>query len=455
MKDTFATRARATFHDLLAEFVESLNENEVREGKEDKREEKEASAGEFTQDEAQTSSQTKASKKKNKKSPKRKKASPNSHSPSSSSIPSPPSSLPPPPPPSLTPEAWVEIMETPLAKTKYSRAVTSVLSSPALAFHALAYRDFGAFEASTSALAHLLSSARVATLPPPSLQVVYTYLDELSANAFKAHANPVPRGPAGAENAAENQRRKEEGSGGKEGERGERGREGREGKRKKNGGDGTTNEGSHDATKPMLKHGLGEVWRRLCESRRQGRDKEEVQQDESTTTHTPSSPSSSPPSSSSSSSSSPPSSLSVEAVAQTLHALSSERVGNVDFVEACKQRRAAAAAKLVGAFPCLEGRNEQGDDATSALPLFSDEEWMLVNRATSLATMQASIPSAMMRGIEDVAAKIMLDMQAGKLDFASLDLESLGKTVLSDVGTDDMNAFAGNLDKIIAAIQHI
>ena len=231
MKGTFATRARATFHDLLAEFVESLNEEEVREAKEDKvregkegkREGKEASAEEVPQDEAQTSSQTKASKKKNKKSPKRKKASPNSHSPSSSSTPSPStlplplpsSSLPPPPPPSLTPEAWVEIMETPLAKTKYSRAVTSVLSSPALAFHALAYRDFGAFEASTSALAHLLSSARVATLPPPSLQVVYTYLDELSANAFKALSKPVPRVPSSAEIAADIQRRKEEGGGGR------------------------------------------------------------------------------------------------------------------------------------------------------------------------------------------------------------------------------------------------
>jgi hypothetical protein len=69
--------------------------------------------------------------------------------------------------------------------------------------------------------------------------------------------------------------------------------------------------------------------------------------------------------------------------------------------------------------------------------------------------MGSAIPDGMMRGIEQVASKLASDLQAGKADLASLDLESIGQSVLNGASQADVSAFAANLDKILPALDRM
>lgn len=84
----------------------------------------------------------------------------------------------------------------------------------------------------------------------------------------------------------------------------------------------------------------------------------------------------------------------------------------------------------------------------------SDEEWDVLNKCIGLSSMRSAIPVPMMSGIETVANKIVNDIASGNADFNNLDVESIGQQVLSSVSTDEMNAFANNLDKILPALGH-
>ena len=67
--------------------------------------------------------------------------------------------------------------------------------------------------------------------------------------------------------------------------------------------------------------------------------------------------------------------------------------------------------------------------------------------------MKNAIPSNMMSGIERVASSLVRDINSGKMDFASLDVEKIGEQVLQGVGEGDVNDFANSLDKILPALQ--
>jgi hypothetical protein len=83
------------------------------------------------------------------------------------------------------------------------------------------------------------------------------------------------------------------------------------------------------------------------------------------------------------------------------------------------------------------------------------ESWELLNKCIGLSTMKSAIPAPMMSGIENMANKLISDIASGKTDMSSLNVESIGQHVLSQVSTEEMNEFANNMDKIIPALGHL
>lgn len=113
---------------------------------------------------------------------------------------------------------------------------------------------------------------------------------------------------------------------------------------------------------------------------------------------------------------------------------------HTDAVALCKARDAAFAAEVLASFPDL------GEEP------FDETQWEALERAVALATMETSIPSNMMRGIEDVASRLAQDIADGKTDLASLDVEAIGKSVLAGVSSEEVAAFAQNVDRILPAL---
>lgn len=84
---------------------------------------------------------------------------------------------------------------------------------------------------------------------------------------------------------------------------------------------------------------------------------------------------------------------------------------------------------------------------------YTPDQLSVAERMKNLVTMDDAIPSDMMKGIEAVANRLVKDINSGRCDLASLDIESIGQQVISGVNEDDMSKFASNLDKIIPALQ--
>lgn len=134
----------------------------------------------------------------------------------------------------------------------------------------------------------------------------------------------------------------------------------------------------------------------------------------------------------------------VSAVAAALEAVGKESFGGSETVaDACKRHDPSGFRAVAKAFPYLE--------ANSSDP--TDEEWALLAHCFTMATMESAIPAPMMRGIESVANRLVMDMQNGTTDLASLNMENIGQEVLNGVSQSDMSAFANNIDKILPVIQ--
>ena len=84
-----------------------------------------------------------------------------------------------------------------------------------------------------------------------------------------------------------------------------------------------------------------------------------------------------------------------------------------------------------------------------------DAAWDILQRIAALTAMDAAIPQDMMSGIESVANKLVMDLQQGKADLGSLDVETIGQQVLSQVSQEDIASFANNMDKIIPALERM
>lgn len=84
---------------------------------------------------------------------------------------------------------------------------------------------------------------------------------------------------------------------------------------------------------------------------------------------------------------------------------------------------------------------------------YTSDHIEILERARNLVTMDEAIPSDMMKGIESMANRLVGDINSGRADLASLDIESIGQQVIDNVSEADIGAFASNLDKIIPALQ--
>lgn len=84
---------------------------------------------------------------------------------------------------------------------------------------------------------------------------------------------------------------------------------------------------------------------------------------------------------------------------------------------------------------------------------YTDESIAITHRIGSLSVLRSKIPQGMMSGIERVASSLIRDINSGKLDFSSLDVEKIGEQVLHGVDEQDVTEFSENLNNILPALQ--
>ena len=99
---------------------------------------------------------------------------------------------------------------------------------------------------------------------------------------------------------------------------------------------------------------------------------------------------------------------------------------------------------ITGLFPELEFEN--------IVP--SAEIWKLLAQLNGFSVVGEKIPEKMMGRIEDIANKLADDIVAGKSDLGSLNLNEIGKQVLSGCNDQEMSEFASNIDSLIPAISN-
>lgn len=124
-------------------------------------------------------------------------------------------------------------------------------------------------------------------------------------------------------------------------------------------------------------------------------------------------------------------------------ALTQEERDGVAFRTLCTDKISAAVSTMVQSrFAELSPPDE-----------INDEAWEIIERLNDISTVVGNIPSGMMTQIETMAAKLAVDLQAGRIDMSSIDLSSLGEQVLSKCSESDMSNFAGNLENLMPVVQ--
>ena len=81
-----------------------------------------------------------------------------------------------------------------------------------------------------------------------------------------------------------------------------------------------------------------------------------------------------------------------------------------------------------------------------------DEAWTTISQTNSFAHVQKSIPSNMMKNIEQYAQKIAGDLSSGKMNFNDMCLDRLGQDVLSQCSTEDMEALSNNMSALLPTL---
>lgn len=267
---------------------------------------------------------------------------------------------------------WHACVSSPLRKqhARYVRAIASITGTDACVYHAIAYKDGDALDASEkSPLGSLsLSTCRTHVTSTDDVALLWQYLNELSTIAYRwvGSAQPsVPTPEAIAEDIEMRRRRSRE---------------------------------STTALAPVpspascgLVAGIEDLWLQLTTPR---------------------------------------------GVTQKLDDAGCEQLRQLLTAETL------TSDTVLSAFPEL----------ASSGPL-TQEEFQLIERMRHLHTMNDAIPSDMMRGIENVANQLVRDINSGRCDLATLDIERIGQQVIQGVSDEDMGTFATNLDKIIPALQ--
>lgn len=171
-------------------------------------------------------------------------------------------------------------------------------------------------------------------------------------------------------------------------------------RRRGGGGGGSTSAGDTASPPEVLKQGIRDLWSRLCDLRGV-----KVSFDE------------------------------VKLVSRLTAAFREAEV-----MEQCRKHDERGFQALLAAFP------ELGDaDVT-------DEQWVLIDKLAGLVSIESSFSAPVMQNIESVASQLVADLSDGKTDFASLDVEAIGRRVLQNVPQADVADLAKNIDKLMPAI---
>ena len=277
---------------------------------------------------------------------------------------------------------WQQNMHEPLKRgcARYSKAVASLTGEPARVYHAVAYHDLDAADASNEQLHALSLPGKVRGMSQDERDAFWRHMDELNEASYTATGVAKPVVPSSAEIATDIARRRTSAAG--------------------------TSTGTGALANGGLSQGIRDVWAQLCELRGH--------------------PGGAPPD-----------------TTVKLHALAKSACSGGTVAERVAERAPEGFDAVAKAFPYLG----------AAAP--TDEEWVMLDKAFGLAAMDDAIPKPMMRGIESVASKLVQDIAAGRTNLQSLDIERIGQQVLSQVSTDDVSSFAGNLDQILPALERL
>ena len=302
---------------------------------------------------------------------------------------------------------WHEGLLLPLKRgsAKYMKAVQSITGAPALVYHAIAYHDADAVHANDEMMRALDFPSKLAQpcMDERNRAVFWQYLEEMNAHCLAALRATAPAVPTVRELEENIERRRQQRAAG-----------GAPAGPAPAGGAPAGAEPAAGAgpaaSRESLQSGLLEVWNRLAAARGVAlvHDADDAAR-----------------------------------LAERVAALAAEACDGGDVAAAAQRRAPAAEAAARRALP------ELGE-----APL-DEEQWALLERVLGIAAMQRAIPGGMMRGIEDVASKLVRDIEAGRVSMEALDIEKIGEQVLGTVSTDDVSAFANNIDSILPALQRM
>ena len=116
---------------------------------------------------------------------------------------------------------------------------------------------------------------------------------------------------------------------------------------------------------------------------------------------------------------------------------------NVNFVQMCNNQNVECLQIITNTFSDLEFTD-----------VVSGSTWKSINKLNSFATVNQNIPANMMGRIENMASLLAGNISSGKMDMSGLNLNEIGKEVLSGCSEDEMQHFANNIDKILPALSN-
>lgn len=171
--------------------------------------------------------------------------------------------------------------------------------------------------------------------------------------------------------------------------------------RRRGGGTATSDVNASSAPPEVLKQGIRDVWTRLCELRGVKSGGDDTKQ----------------------------------LVAKITTAFREEGVA-----DQCRKHSPEGFNRLVKQLPEL-GTKEP-----------TEEQWTVIDKLAGLISIDSSFSAPVMQNIESVASQLVADLSNGTTDFASLDVEAIGKRVLENVPQSEVADLAKNIDKLMPAI---
>ena len=113
-------------------------------------------------------------------------------------------------------------------------------------------------------------------------------------------------------------------------------------------------------------------------------------------------------------------------------------------LEQCNSRDPSVLSKLKTIFPNMK-----------PVETLSDASWAAIVQMNNFSSVGANIPENMMGRIESVANRLAKDLASGSVDMSTLDMNDIGRQVLSGCDAHEMNSFAANIGNILPVLQQM